>query len=153
MEFVCHQRSTWALICVLCIFIAGCDILSLEDRPTKIRDLIEQNLENWNENDIQSYRFDYNKTVGDTEINDVQVTLQEGRIDTVLVEGEGVENPDDFLTIDRLYDEIIENFEREDRGDFQVSFDQQLSYPTLYRMLPGQATEGRSVEVTDFELL
>ena len=148
-----HQTMTWALVWGLCLVLAGCDLLSLEDRPSEIRELINQNLAEWNENDVQSYQFTYNRTVGDTETNDVWVLLQGGRIDTASVEGEGVDNPDDFLTIDRLYDEIIENFERDDRGNFQVNFDQELSYPQRYRMLPGESTEGRGVVVTEFELL
>ena len=148
-----HQTMTWALVWGLCLVLAGCDLLSLEDRPSEIRELINQNLAEWNENDVQSYQFTYNRTVGDTETNDVWVLLQGGRIDTASVEGEGVDNPDDFLTIDRLYDEIIENFERDDRGNFQVNFDQELSYPQRYRMLPGKSTEGRGVVVTEFELL
>lgn len=148
-----HQTMAWALVWGLCLVLAGCDLLSLEDRPSEIRELINQNLAEWNENDVQSYQFTYNRTVGDTETNDVWVLLQGGRIDTASVEGEGVDNPDDFLTIDRLYDEIIENFERDDRGNFQVNFDQELSYPQRYRMLPGESTEGRGVVVTEFELL
>lgn len=137
----------------MALLLGGCGLLSLDENSGQLRDLIQSNMESWEESGTESYRFAYNKTVGSTEQDSVQVTVLGGRIDTVTVDGTGVENPDSYLTIDRLYDEIIKNFERDDRGRFRVQFNEELSYPERYRMAPGEQTQGRGVVVTSFTVL
>ena len=80
-------------------------------------------------------------------------TVREGKIDSVSVKGGGFDNPEAYLTVDRLCEEIVANFEREDRGDFRVQFNEEFSYPERYRMEAGQKTRGRSVVVTSFSRL
>lgn len=140
-----------AVLCSSLIF--GCGILSLDDRSDEIRDLIERNHESWDESDVENYSFSYDKRVGDSETNDVDVTVIQGEIDSVSVAGVAVDSTEGFLTVDRLYDELVRNFERDDRGRFRVDFNEEFSYPRRYRMLPGEATEGRGVVVQEFGVL
>lgn len=132
---------------------SGCGLLSLDENSESVRNLIEQNRESWEEGGIDSYRFSYNKTVGGIEQDSVRVTVRTGQIDSVTVAGEPVGNPDAYLTVNRLFEEIVTNFEREDRGRFQVEFNEEFSYPKRYRMEPGDTTRGRGVVVTSFSLL
>jgi hypothetical protein len=135
------------------VLLGGCGFLSLDEKSGSLRDLIQRNKANWRKAGIESYRFTYNKTVGSTEQDSVQVTVLEGNIDSVSMNGTTVDDPDSFLTVDRLYDEIEKNFERDDRGQFRVQFDEEFSYPERYRMAPGDETLGRGVVVTNFTLL
>lgn len=134
------------------LLLSKCGLFSLDEKSNDVRELIQRNMENWEEENIEAYRFTYNKTIGGTEQDSVQVTVLGGQIDSVSVGEEGIENPDSdaFLTVDRLFDEIIKNFERDDRGQFRVQFDEELSYPKRYRMAPGEETKGRGVVVTSF---
>ncbi len=76
----------------------------------------------------------------------------EGGIDSVSIGGRGVDNSEEFLTVDRLYNEIVRNFERADRGDFEVQFDEERFYPEWHRMFTGEKTVGRGVVVTKFQV-
>lgn len=134
-------------------FWGGCGLFSLDENSESVRDLIERNRENWEEEGIESYRLTYNRTVGRVEQDSVRVTVRGGEIDSVSVEGGGVDDPDAYLTVDRLYEEIVANFEREDRGGFQVQFNEEVSYPERYRMEAGEETIGRGVVVTNFSRL
>lgn len=131
----------------------GCGLFSLDDNSENVRDLIEQNRETWEEESYMAYQFTYNETFGDTEQDDICVTVRGGQIDSVSVKGRAVDDPGEYLTVDRLYDEIVANFEREDRGQFRVQFDEERSYPERYRMGAGEETRGRGVVVTGFSLL
>lgn len=137
------------------LLLGKCGLLSLDDKSNEVRDLIQRNMENWEEEGIESYRFGYNKTVGGVEQDSVRVTVLEEQIDSVSVGGEAIDDPapDSFLTVDRLYDEIVTNFERDDRGRFRVQFNEEFSYPERYRMAPGDQTRGRGVVVTSFTVL
>lgn len=133
--------------------LGGCGLFSLDKNSESVRDLIERNRDNWEEGGFEFYRFTYNKTLGDTEQDSIRVTVREGEIDSVSVGGMAVDDPDAYLTVDRLYDEIVTNFEREDRGQFRVQFNEEFSYPERYRMGPGEETRGRGVVVTSFSPL
>lgn len=135
------------------LLLSGCGLLSLDENSGQLRELIQRNKENWEKGDIESYRFAYNKTIGATERDSVRVTVLEGQIDTVSVDGAAVENLGSYLTINRLYDEIIRNFERDDRGQFRIQFNEEFSYPERYRMAAGEQTRGRGVVVTSFTVL
>ena len=136
------------------LLFGRCGLLSLDENSEQVGDLIEKNMEEWEQSGIESYRFTYNKSVGGVEKNNVFVVVREGQIDSVSVDGEGGSGAGSgsFLTIDRLYDEIVRSFERSDRGKFQVEFDKEFSYPERYRVGPGEQTEGRGVVVTSFSV-
>jgi len=134
----------------MALLLGSCDLLSLDENSGQLRKLIQSNEEAWEEANVESYRFVYNKTLGSTEQDSIRVTVLDGKIDSVSMDGMSVDDPDSFLTIDRLYDEINNNFERDDRGRFQVQFNEEYSYPKRYRMAPGDQTRGRGVVVTDF---
>ncbi len=141
------------LIVSLTIGLSGCGLFSLDRDDTDLAQLIDQKRTAWQEQGLENYTFTYNRTVGSTEISDVQVVVQGGTIDSVTVGGESQEPSSEFLTIDRLYQEVEQNFNREDRGGFQISFNNELNYPERYRMGPGNSTEGRGVVVTNFQSL
>lgn len=149
-----HRQAQHFLLILgaVALLLGGCG-LSLDENSGQLRELIQRNKENWEKGDIESYRFVYNKTIGATERDSVQVTVLKGQIDTVSVDGAAVENPDSYLTINRLYDEIIRNFERDDRGRFRVQFNEEFAYPKRYRMAAGEQTQGRGVVVTNFIVL
>jgi hypothetical protein len=130
--------------------LGGCGFLSLDENSESVRDLIEQNRDAWEEGGITSYQFTYNKTLGDTEQDSIRVIVRGGQIDSVSVGGQAVDDPGAYLTVDRLYDEIVTNFEREDRGQFRVQFNEEFAYPERYRMGAGEETRGRGVVVTSF---
>lgn len=143
-------RRSLPFVIGVALLVGGCGLFSLDEDSGQLRELIQSNREAWEEANIESYRFMYNKAVGGTEQDSVQVTVLGGQIDSVSVGEEGSEDPDSFLTIDRLYDEITNNFERDDRGRFQVNFNEEFSYPERYRMAPGEETRGRGVIVVNF---
>jgi len=149
-----HRTLRFSLVLVIAaLTITGCGLLSLDDDSGALNDLIQRNRMSWEEEGPDQYRYVYNRTEGQEEIEDVQVTVTGGQIDSVLVGGVRQSQPGEFLTVDGLFDEIERNFSREDRGGFQVQFNEGVSYPERYRMEPGESTAGRGVVVTDFETL
>ena len=143
----------WAsVVLLIAIGVGGCGLLSLDEQSGNLKELIDRNRSEWEESDVQNYNFEYNKTVGEVEYTGINVHVRQGHIDSTFVV-DGTRAPDRFLTVDDLYDEIVRNFEREDRGNLQVSFNEEFSYPSRYRMLPGTSTEGRGVVVTTFDLI
>jgi hypothetical protein len=144
--------TLWATVFVIGV-LGGCGLLSLDENSEDVRDLIERNRETWEEENYTSYQFTYNKTLGATEQDSIRVIVRGEQIDSVLVEGQVVDDPGAYLTVDRLYDEIETNFEREDRGQFRVQFNEEFSYPERYRMGAGEETRGRGVVVISFSLL
>lgn len=147
------QLLTLGMVGLVVGMLSGCGFLSLDENSEGVRDLIERNRESWEEGDYDSYRFAYNRTLGSAEEDSIQVIVREGQIDSVSAGGTAVDTPDAYLTVDRLFDEIITNFEREDRGQFRVQFNEEFSYPKRYRMAPGEETRGRGVVVISFSLL
>lgn len=143
-----------ALALALCASLFfGCGLLSLDEKKGGLRNLIERNKSNWKKRNIKNYSLLYDKKVGGSETNDVYVLVVQEEIDSVSVGGAAAESFEGFLTVDRLYAEIEKNFERDDRGTFQVNFNEEFSYPLRYRMLPGETTEGRGVVVENFEVI
>lgn len=136
----------------LFVLLSGCGLFSL-DKSSDLEELIKRNQQNWEEKEVESYQFTYDKRIGDREIEDVQVTVRGGQIDTATIAEEGEETIGDTLTVDRLYEEIISAFEQDDRGNLNVQFNEEYSYPKRYRMEPGEETEGRGVVVTNFEVI
>lgn len=132
------------------ILVSGCGLFSLDEKSDRVRDLIRENRRNWEASGVESYQFRYNKTIGTMEQDSIRVTVLNGEVDSVSMGGAGIEAPDSFLTIDRLYDEMIRNFERDDRGRFRVQFNEEFSYPKRYRMGAGEETRGRGVVVVNF---
>lgn len=141
------------LLTLISLVFGGCGLLSLDQDSGALNELIQRNRMNWEEQRPDQYRYVYNRTEGQEEIEDVQVTVTGTEIDSVVVGGVRQSQTDGFLTIDILYDEIERNFDRDDRGGFQVQFNEELSYPERYRMEPGESTEGRGVVVSDFQVL
>ena len=139
-------------VCMIGV-LGGCGFLSLDENSESVRDLIQQNRDAWEEGDITSYQFTYNKTLGDTERDSIRVIVRGGQIDSVSVGGQAVDDLGAYLTVDRLYDEIVTNFEQEDRGQFRVQFNDEFAYPERYRMEPGEETRGRGVVVTSFSVM
>lgn len=138
-------------LCASLLF--GCGLFSLDEKSGGLRKLIDRNKKNWKNKNIKNYSFSYNKNIGNSETNDVYVLVIQEEIDSVSVGGSAAESFEGFLTVDRLYAEIEKNFERDDRGTFQVNFNEEFSYPLRYRMLPGETTEGRGVVVENFEVI
>lgn len=153
MSYRIVRLLTLGVTAIVIGVLGGCDLFSLDENSESVRDLIERNREIWEEGDFESYRFKYNKTLGDTEQDSIRVIVRGGQIDSVSVGGMAVDNPGTYLTVDRLYDEIVTNFERGDRGQFRVQFNEEFSYPERYRMEPGEETRGRGVVVTNFTSL
>mgnify|MGYP006291488527 CR=1 FL=1 len=141
------------LIAGLAIGLGGCGLFSLDRDDTNLAQLIDQKRAAWQEQGLDNYTFTYDRTVGSTEVSDVQVFVRGGAIDSVTVGGESQEPSSEFLTIDRLYDEVDQNYNREDRGGFQISFNNEFNYPERYSMGAGSSTEGRGVVVTNFQSL
>lgn len=130
----------------------GCGLLSL-DKSSGLEQLIQRNRANWDERGIQNYQFTYDHRIGNEETEEINVVVSGGQIDSVSVAGERVENDGTFLTIDRLYEHIVRDFERDDRGSLQVRFNEEYSYPERYRMIAGSETMGRGVVVSQFQIL
>jgi hypothetical protein len=146
------SKSTKVVALLLALtYISGCGLFSLDKTSDEVGDLIERNKKNWNDKEIESYKFTYNKTVGEVEQENIEVFVLNGVIDSVAVAGQEAESPDDFLTVDGLYEEIERNFNRDDRGNFRVRFNEEFSYPERYQMEPGEGVRGRGVVVTTFE--
>lgn len=141
------------LVLLLGILWAGCDLLSLDGDTDELRSLIETNQETWREADIQSYQFSYDQTVGGNTIENVFVVVEGEEIDSVSVDGVPADDKSSFLTIDEIYDALWEAFEQSDRGQFSVSFNSEVGYPTRYRMEAGGSTPGEGIIVSDFEVL
>jgi hypothetical protein len=141
------------LMIVLAIGLSGCWLFSLDQNDTDLAQLIEQKRSAWQEQGLDNYAFTYNRTIGSTEIKGVQVFVRGGAIDSVTVGGESQELSNEFPTIDRLYDEVERNSNRQDRGGFQISFNNEFNYSERYRMEPRISTVGRSVVVSDFQTL
>lgn len=135
------------------ILLSACGLLSLDNDSEDLRDLIASSRATWTEAGIQNYRVTYNRTQGQTEREDVAVTVSAGAIDSVTVQGVLQDSPDRFLTVDEMFVVVTQAFERDDRGGFQVAFNQELGFLERYRVGPGESTPGEGLVVTAFDSL
>lgn len=133
------------------LLLSACGLLSLDNESEDLRDLIATNRATWIESGIEDYRITYNRTQGQTEWEEVAVTVSAGAIDSVTVQGVLQDSPDRFLTVDEMFVVVTEALERDDRGGFQVSFNQELGFLERYRVGPGASTPGEGLVVTAFD--
>ena len=132
--------------------LTGCGVLSLDDNPDRIQNLIEENKEKWEQSGIKRYSFTYDRTAGGQVMEDVYVEVVSSEIDSVSVSGVERENISQFLTVDDIYDVITDAFERDDRGGFQVEFNEEIGYPLRYRVGAGNSTPGEGIIVNNFNV-
>ena len=153
MWYCSSTRSVyrWATVIFVLLLLPACGLLSLDNESEDLRDLIASNRATWVETGIEDYRITYNRTQGQTEWEEVAVTVSAGAIDSVTVQGALQDEPDRFLTVDEMFAVVTEVLERDDRGGFQISFNQELGFLERYRVAPGESTTGEGLIVTAFD--
>ena len=153
MWYCSSTRSVcrWATVIFVLLLLPACGLLSLDNESEDLRDLIASNRATWVETGIEDYRITYNRTQGQTEWEEVAVTVSAGAIDSVTVQGALQNEPDRFLTVDEMFVVVTEALERDDRGGFQISFNQELGFLERYRVAPGESTPGEGLIVTAFD--
>lgn len=149
--FSIRSVCRWGAVIFVLLLLPACGLLSLDNESEDLRDLIDSNRATWIETGIEDYRITYNRTQGQTEWEEVAVTVSAGAIDSVTVQGVLQDDPDRFLTVDEMFVVVTEALERDDRGGFQVAFNQELGFLERYRVGPGASTPGEGLVVTAFD--
>lgn len=145
------------LIAMIALVFSGCDVLSLDDNTDSVGSLIEENEDKWQRSNLQDYNYTYALGIGERQVEDVEVFVRSGQIDSVAVDGVGIENPasdpnsDFYITVDQAFVRLEDAYQRDTDGRFSVRFNDLYGFPSQYRAFSSPSAPGEELIVRTFD--
>lgn len=112
--------------------VAGCDISG--DVKDQVRAKLENARQQWQEQDIQDYRFRYSQQRGSVIVDTVEVFVRSGTIDSIATSPDVSEDEPLVGTVESFFDLIEDRVDEagDDDSQFSASFDDRRGFPTSY---------------------
>ena len=122
-----------ALLASLLVLATGCDFLdpgdSVEDDQ---RALVEEGQQQWERQEIDSYRMTYRQEVGTTAVDTVVIEVQDGAFESFQA-SEPIDADELIVrTVDAFFDHIDRQIGNDDVLNLSVNFEDSLGYPVEY---------------------